>query len=137
MSAAPQLDHAGLSVADLDAAAGFYGRCFGFAPEHAFELPGGIRGLMLLNDSGARLELFEHPGSDGGIRAETPIDALATRGYGHFALATPEIGTLFAQAVGAGARGVREPGPSPEPGVTFAFVADPEGNLVELVERRG
>ena len=38
------LDHAGLSVADLDAAAAFYGRAFGFEREFAFELPGGIRG---------------------------------------------------------------------------------------------
>jgi len=27
------------------------------------------------------------------------------------------------------------PSPSPEPGVRFAFLADPEGNLIELVER--
>jgi lactoylglutathione lyase len=35
----------------------------------------------------------------------------------------------------AGARALLAPGPSPEPGVRFAFLADPEGNLVELVER--
>ena len=39
--------------------------------------------------------------------------------------------------MGAGARGGRErrdaAGRSPEPGVRFAFLADPEGNLVELV----
>ena len=27
------------------------------------------------------------------------------------------------------------PSPSPEPGVRIAFVADPEGNLIELVDR--
>jgi catechol 2,3-dioxygenase-like lactoylglutathione lyase family enzyme len=27
------------------------------------------------------------------------------------------------------------PGPSPEPGVRMAFVADPEGNLIELLHR--
>ena len=27
------------------------------------------------------------------------------------------------------------PRPSPEPGVRMAFVADPEGNLVELLDR--
>ena len=38
------------------------------------------------------------------------------------------------QGVGqAPARPVMAPCPSPEPGVRMAFVADPEGNLVELL----
>jgi catechol 2,3-dioxygenase-like lactoylglutathione lyase family enzyme len=132
-----QFDHVGLSVGDLDAAAGFHRRAFGFEPEFAFELPvGGIRGLMMRHPSGMRLELFERPGSAPGICASDPIEALATQGYGHFALGAPDIGAVFAAAVAAGAGAVREPGPSPEPGVRFAFVADLEGNLIELVERR-
>jgi lactoylglutathione lyase len=131
-------DHVGLSVADLAAAETFYGRAFGFARELAFELsPHPVRGAMLVHGSGMRLELFEHRRSSGGIRAETPIAALATRGYGHFALAALDIGPVFERALAAGARCVKEPGPSPEPGVRFAFLADPEGNLIELVERRG
>ena len=43
---------------------------------------------------------------------------------------------LFARALAAGATEKVAPRPSPEPGVRFAFLADPEGNLVELVERR-
>jgi catechol 2,3-dioxygenase-like lactoylglutathione lyase family enzyme len=130
------LDHAGLSVADLDAATSFYGRALGFEPEFPFELPvGGIRGVMLRLEHGARLELFERPESVEGLRAADPIAALATRGYGHFALSAPDIDALFARAIEAGAIEKVAPQPSPEPGVRFAFVADPEGNLVELVER--
>ncbi len=130
-------DHVGLSVASLDAAAEFHRLAFGFEPEFPFELPvAGIRGLMMRHRSGMRLELFERPGSAVGIRAANPIDALATRGYGHFALTARDIEPVFAAALAAGATAIREPGPSPEPGVRFAFLADPEGNLVELVERR-
>jgi catechol 2,3-dioxygenase-like lactoylglutathione lyase family enzyme len=130
-------DHVGLSVGDLAAAQAFHAVAFGFEPEFPFELPhGGVRGVMLRHPSGMRLELFERPGSRGGIRAANPIDALATRGYGHFALQAPDIEPIFAAAVGAGAVAVKEPGPSPEPGVRFAFLADPEGNLIELVERK-
>jgi catechol 2,3-dioxygenase-like lactoylglutathione lyase family enzyme len=133
---ASTFDHVGLSVADLDAATEFYGRAFGFASEFPFELThAGVRGVMLLHGSGARLELFERPGAAPGIQGRDPIGALATRGYGHFALATPEIDALFAHAVAAGAREVAPPGPSPEPGIRFAFLADPEGNLIELVGR--
>jgi lactoylglutathione lyase len=129
-----RLDHAGLSVADLDAAIGFYGRAFGFEVEFPFELPGGIRGVMLRGCAG-RLELFQHPRPADGLRAATPLDALATRGYGHFALCAPDIDAPFARAVDAGATPKVSPRPSPEPGIRFAFVTDPEGNLVELVER--
>jgi lactoylglutathione lyase len=130
------LDHAGLSVADLDAASAFYGRAFGFEAEFPFELPvDGIRGVMLRLETGGRLELFERPGSGEGLRPADPIDALATRGYGHVAVNAPDIDALFARAVEAGATEKVAPRPSPEPGVRFAFVADPEGNLVELVER--
>ena len=129
-------DHVGLCVADLDAAEAFYGRAFGFTRELAFELsPHPIRGLMLRHDSGVRLELFERTGSAPGIQGRTPIEALATRGYGHFALSAPDIDEVVAGALAAGASAMAEPSPSPEPGVRFAFLADPEGNLVELVER--
>jgi lactoylglutathione lyase len=130
------VDHVGLSVADLEAAEGFYGAAFGFTRQLAFELdPHPIRGLMLAHPSGSRLELFEHSGSMPGLQARGPIEAHATRGYNHFALAAPNIDAVFATALAAGATAVIEPRPSPEPGVRFAFLADPEGNLVELVEQ--
>jgi catechol 2,3-dioxygenase-like lactoylglutathione lyase family enzyme len=130
-----ELDHAGLSVASLDDALAFYGEAFGFEQEFAFELPEGIRGRMLRLPSGGRLELFERPGSSGGLRADTPLAALATRGYGHFAVCAPDIDALWDRALRAGGRALVSPRPSPEPGVRFSFLSDPEGNLVELVER--
>jgi lactoylglutathione lyase len=129
------MDHVGLSVGDLDAAGEFYSRAFGFTRQLEFELrPHPIRGVMMRHESGMRLELFEREGSAPGLQTANPVEALATRGYGHFAFAAPAIDAVFARALEAGARSVLEPAPSPEPGVRFAFVADPEGNLVELVE---
>jgi lactoylglutathione lyase len=130
------IDHVGLSVADLDAAEGFYTGAFGFTRQLAFELsPHPIRGLMLAHPSGSRLELFRHAQSVPGPSAPGPIEAHATRGYNHFALTASDIDEVFAAALAAGAKPVIEPRPSPEPGIRFAFLADPEGNLVELVER--
>ena len=131
---AVRFDHPGLSVADLDAAAAFYARVFGFAPQLEFSL-GEISGAMLEHPSGMRLELFAVPGSVAGVQGRPPLDALRTRGLGHVAFAAPAIEELFARALEAGGRAVLAPQESPEPGVRFAFVADPEGNLVELVER--
>jgi lactoylglutathione lyase len=130
------LDHAGLNVADLDAATAFYGRAFGFETEFRFELGvDAIRGAMLKLPTGGRLELFERPGAAPGLAPASPIEALATRGYGHFAVNAPDIEEVFTRALEAGGEEKVSPRPSPEPGVRFAFLADREGNLVELVER--
>lgn len=130
------LDHAGLCVADLAAAEAFYAAAFGCEAEFRFDLGiDGIRGVMLRLPCGGRLELFERPGSAPGRTSGSPIEALATRGYGHVAMTVTEIGAAFEHALAVGATERVSPRPSPEPGVRFAFLADPEGNLVELVER--
>ena len=131
-------DHVGLSVTDIGSSERFYSQAFGFEREFAFELaPHPIRGLMLKHPAGFRLELFQHERAGAGIQGSSPIEALATRGYGHFALCAGEIDALFTAALAVGATPVKEPGPSPEPGVRFAFVSDPEGNLIELLDRPG
>jgi glyoxylase I family protein len=123
-------------VADLDSAEAFYAAAFGFRRQLAFELaPHPIRGVMLTHPNGMRLELFQHEASVAGLQGATPIEAIARRGYGHFALKAPDIEPLFESAIAAGASSKVPPSPSPEPGVRFAFLSDPEGNLVELVER--
>lgn len=52
-------------------------------------------------------------------------------------MATTELDADFARLVAAGATAVWAPRPSPEPGVKMAFVADADGNLIELVEGEG
>lgn len=47
-----------------------------------------------------------------------------------------DLDGAFDRAVARGARPVMPPCPSPEPGVRMAFVADPEGNLIELLHRK-
>jgi len=56
-------------------------------------------------------------------------------GYGHVAFAVAGLDAAYDHAVARGARPVMPPCPAPEPGVRMAFVADPEGNLVELLDR--
>ena len=57
------------------------------------------------------------------------------RGYGHIAFDVPDLDAAYHHAVARGARLVMPPCPSPEPDVRMAFVADPEGNLIELMHR--
>ena len=80
--------------------------------------------------------IFDHIGLNvAGLQAATPVEAALTRGYGHFALDVPAVDVAYADLITAGATDRMSPRPSPEPGVRMAYVADPEGNLIELLDR--
>ena len=86
---------------------------------------------------GDRLELLHRAGSGAGLRAANPAEAALTHGFGHIAFDVEQLDETFDRLLGVGARAVMPPQQSPEPGVRMAFVADPEGNLVELLDRTG
>src|SRR4051794_2255843 len=94
-----------------------------------------LTGAMLRSADGWRLELLSRPGSEPGLEAASPVEAALTRGYGHVALDVPDVDAAHAALVAAGAADRMSPRPSPEPGVRMAYVADPEGNLLELLDR--
>lgn len=125
--------HVGLTVPDLDRSLAFYGAAFGFEPELEFALPGGARGAMLRHAGGARVELFELPGTAPGLSWADPPTAMRTRGFGHVAFGAGNLDAAYAGALAAGAEPVWEPRDSPEPGRRMAFVHDPDGNLIELI----
>ena len=129
-------DHIGLSVGDLDAQSRWYEGALGMTTTGAFEIPPvGLRGVFLVAESGLVIELLERAGSTRRPPVSSPPEALLTQGWGHICLRVDSVDDAFAGLVAAGAVVVTEPGPSPEPGVRFAFVTDPEGNLIELLDR--
>ena len=133
----PRLDHAGLSVRDLPGAAQWYCDALGYTREMDLRVdPIDLDIVMLIHRAhGDRLELLHRPGSTPGLRAAGPADAALSQGFGHVAFDVADLDATYVRVVGLGARPVMTPCPSPEPGVRMAFVADPEGNLVELLSR--
>jgi lactoylglutathione lyase len=129
-----RVHHVGLSVADLDAMIAWYGQALGFVVEVAFELPGGrSAGAMLRRPDGTGLELLCHADSAGEAPPDPPA-AMLRRGYGHWALAVQDVGTAHTRLLAAGAREVWSPRPAPPPATgAMSYLADPEGNLIELV----
>ncbi|OIJ62674.1 hypothetical protein WN71_038370 [Streptomyces mangrovisoli] len=114
----------------------WYQDAFGLRSVFEFRLDGpGLAGVVLEHPDGWRLELLARPGSAPGLRAPDPMTAALTEGYGHFAVSTPELDSVHRSLLDRGADEVMPPGPSPEPGVRMAWVGDPEGNLIELMER--
>ena len=131
-----KLDHVGLTVADLPVMTDWYVDAFGLEVEFEFALDHvDFRGAMLLSSAGHRIELLHRPGSVAGPQAANPVEAALTRGFGHVAFDVPDVDAAYDALIGAGAEDRMSPRPSPEPGVRMAYVADPEGNLVELLDR--
>ncbi|MGW1783385.1 VOC family protein [Streptomyces sp. NPDC002143] len=136
-----RLDHVGICVPDLRAAVAWYCEALHLTEEHAFTVPGtDLRGVMLRHAGGHRIELLHRPDAVPGLVADGPVEAAGTLGYGHLCLAVDtadEVDTEFARLVAAGA-GVRmSPRPAPRPDARMAFVSDPYGNLIELIDRAG
>lgn len=130
-------DHVGISVADLEGACAWYCRALGLTIESQFAVPGtSLRGIMLRHGSGYRIELLHRPDSGPGPEPDSPLSAAGTRGYGHICLCVEDVDAEFARLIEAGATVRRAPGPAPRPDARFAFLADPEGNLVELLDRK-
>jgi catechol 2,3-dioxygenase-like lactoylglutathione lyase family enzyme len=76
------------------------------------------------------------PAVQGGLEL-APFLAERGRAFPGGHCATVGLGGAFDGALARGARPVMPPCPAPEPGVRMAFVADPEGNLIELLHRPG
>lgn len=132
------LDHVGVSVANLEAMTEWYCRALGLRESTPFELAAiGLRGTFVIGDDGFALELLQKEGSQPGLQAPNPNTALLTRGYGHIALRVADVETMHAALLESGASERMAPQNSPEAGVRMSFVADPEGNLIELLDRAG
>lgn len=56
-------------------------------------------------------------------------------GYGHIAIATPDIYAACEALRAAGAKITREPGPMKHGSTVIAFIEDPDGYKVELIQR--
>ena len=132
-----RLDHVGLNVADLTAAESWYCAAFGLERELAVRIDAVDLDIVMLKNRqfGHRVELLHRPGSGPGLRAANPAEAVLTEGFGHIAFDVTDLDATHQALLGRGAREVMPPQPSPEPGVRMSFLADPEGNLIELVER--
>jgi catechol 2,3-dioxygenase-like lactoylglutathione lyase family enzyme len=128
-------DHVGLSVADLDLQRDFYGRALGLTNiEERIEMPEArVRTSILRDDSGLKIELIERGGSTPQEFSD-PFDGAGTQGYFHWALDVEDLDTVFAQMLAAGATEVSAPAAAARAGARFAYVKDPEGNLLELIQ---
>jgi len=81
-------------------------------------------------ESGPTLEIYSYS-----VEAESVRPAVNRPGFGHIAFAVPDVAAARAQVLAAGGSAVGETvtlRPSAGASVTWCYVRDPEGNVVEL-----
>ncbi|GHH78751.1 hypothetical protein GCM10018793_30060 [Streptomyces sulfonofaciens] len=132
----PVFHHISVSVADLAAQERWYGTAFGLTDvEERLDLPeAGVRTVVLRNAAGLRVEFTERAGS-APLRHADPYAATALQTFAHLALRVADLDAAFAHLTGeCGAAQVSPPAPGATGGMRYAYVHDPEGNLIELIE---
>jgi catechol 2,3-dioxygenase-like lactoylglutathione lyase family enzyme len=132
-----RFDHVGICVPDLEKATGWYCRTLELTAAPPFAVKNtDLRGIMLLHEpSGFRIELLHRPDARPGLTPTSALDAAGTLGYGHICLCVETVVAMYDHLVAAGCTMRMEPSPAPRAGATVAFVADPWGNLIELIDR--
>lgn len=134
-----QIDHVGLNVANLAAQADWYAKAFDLRQAKPFTVePLDLRGLFLTNQEGFAIELLERKGSG---RTQAPAqsvpEALLSEGFSHLCFRVRNVAEVHQKLLSLGAAEIMSVRPAPEPGVTMSYVSDPEGNLIELIDRKG
>ena len=126
-----QMLHTMIRVGDLDKSIAFYTGLLGMKLLRRTDYPEGRFTLAFVGygdeKTNSVIELthnWDTPSYDPGT------------GFGHIALGVPDIHATCAQLAQAGARITRPPGPMKHGSTVIAFIEDPDGYKIELIERK-
>jgi lactoylglutathione lyase len=121
-----------LRVGNLEASLAFYTEVLGMTLLRRHEYPEGRFTLAFVGygpeAEGAVIELTHN--------WDTPRYDLGG-GFGHVALEVPDAAAACAEIRRRGGKVVREAGPMKHGTTVIAFVEDPDGYRIELIERKG
>ncbi len=127
-----QLLHTMIRVRDLDKSIDFYTRLLGMRLLRRKDYPSGEFTLAFVGygdeDAHTVLELTHNWGQKEPYRVGT--------GFGHLAVGVPDIYGTCERLDKEGVNIPRPPGPMKHGGSVIAFVEDPDGYKIELVERK-
>ena len=123
--------HTMIRVKNLDASVDFYTRVMGMIEIKRTEYPGGKFTLCFVgyDAEGPQIELT--------YNWEQKNNYTVGNGFGHIAIGADDIYTLCDKIREAGGQIVREPGPMKHGTTHIAFVRDPDGYAIELIQHDG
>jgi lactoylglutathione lyase len=121
-----------LRVRDLDASIGFYGKLLGMHELRRNEVTAGRYTLVFMGyasnaEGQAEIELTYNWDQEGPYEIGT--------GFGHLAVGVPDVAAACEHVRAGGGRVTREAGPVKHGTTVIAFVEDPDGYKIELIER--
>jgi glyoxylase I family protein len=126
------LDHAGLTVQDVDRSIQFYGTVLGCVVQERSVISGAEVEML----TGGMLELLQYVVPDSPVLIQRRFDA----GHSHIAFTVGDVDTTRTRALSAGALDcsvavtLQEPGSSWD-GVRVCYARDPDGRTIEFVQR--
>ena len=128
----PRTLHTMLRVKDLDKSVEFYTTKMGMHELRRSEVPDGKYTLVFVgfapDDEQAAVELTFNWDQTDGYEVGT--------GFGHLAFGLPDIYEACDKMRAAGVQITREPGPVKFGTTEIAFVKDPDGYVIELIQRK-
>jgi lactoylglutathione lyase len=114
--------HTCMNVSDADTLADWYVENLDF--ERSWEFTSeDTRNVYVADDSGVEIQLSDTEGED---------EFAFGTGWDHLAVKVDDVDATFAEIDHHGV--VKEPGDQPAAGARTAFVEDPDGHVVELIE---
>lgn len=124
--------HTMIRVRDLDRSLDFYTRLLGMTVLRKNDYPTGEFTLAFVGygaeDSNTVIELTHNWGQ------EEPYELGS--GFGHIALGVPDIYAVCDALAKEGVKIPRPPGPMKHGSTMIAFIEDPDGYKIELIERK-
>ena len=127
-----QLLHTMIRVFDLDKSIDFYTNKLGMTLLRRKDYPTGEFTLAFVGygdeDSNAVIELTHNWGQKEPYQLGTA--------FGHLAVGVPDIYGTFERLAKAGVKIPRPPGPMKHGGSVIAFIEDPDGYKIELIEKK-
>jgi lactoylglutathione lyase len=116
--------HTCLNVSDADRAVEWYAANLDFEPSWEFETPDGETvNRYVADENGVELQLSETVGQEPSEDGDR---------WDHLAVGVDDVDEAFAEIDHHGV--VKEPADQPAAGARTAFVRDPDGHVVELIE---
>jgi len=122
--------HTMIRVKDLDKSLDFYTRLLGMKVMRRRDVPAGKYSLAFVGygeeRSSAVIELTYNWGKDEGYELGT--------GFGHLAIGVPDAYAVCEQLAKEGVKIPRPPGPVQHGTTVIAFIEDPDGYKIELIQ---
>lgn len=126
-----RLLHTMIRVGDLDKSIAFYTEALGMELLRKKDNPEGKYTLAFLGygdeESNSVIELTHN--------WDTSSYELGN-GFGHIAIGVPDIVSACERVRGYGGQVTREPGPQKHSSTVIAFVKDPDGYVIEFIEKK-